>query len=388
MTIRTQILGPARVAAVSAAAGAALLLALAACDDPATSGAAATPAARPAGDPAAGGSTTAARPAPAAWDPGPPNAEGPAIAFESEVLDFGRFREDELRSGVFRFASMGSEPLRILSVKATCGCTVPELAKSVYEPGEQGTIAITFDPTSPGEQSKYVNVITNAAAGPIRLEVKAQPAAILEIEPRILHLDAARLGETHVRTVELVPMTPAFVVASVTTTNPSIRAVPGPARADGVIPLEVTVPSDLPWGPVFSWVEVTVAGPDETGTPIRFSSRFRVQGSLYGDVVCEPAIMNTLRFGVEPGERFQREVMLARRSNQPLELEVASVEFPAAAQASVRIAPGPSGAQRVILEAVAGQQRAALARGWVELRTNVPGEETITIPISGKIGRD
>lgn len=377
-----------RLAATLAATGLALAAVLSGCDDGGEG--TATPASRTEPPPAAPGSVAQAATdldvRPDAWDPGETVPGGPRIVFESEVLDFGRFREDEMREGVFRFANVGDRALVLEDPKPTCGCTATGLTKKVYQPGEQGEIGIAFDPTSPGDQTKYVVVASNGSPQPIRLEVKAEPFGILDVEPRILRLDGVRLGETHVHEVVLMPMNDSFRVTSIQLTNPQLSVVAGARREDGTIPVTVTLPADLPWGPVFTWATVNVVGqpsPDEA--PITFSTRFRVQGSVYGDVVVEPAIMNTFRFGAQPGERFERSLLLARRSNRELLLEVVDHEFPNARDVEVRIEDGPAGAKKVILSATAGPAT-PLARGWVQVRTNVPGEEMIELPISGRIG--
>lgn len=44
----------------------------------------------------------------------------------------------------FEFTNKSTKPIRIVGIKSSCGCTVPELAKKEYEPGESGSMNVTF----------------------------------------------------------------------------------------------------------------------------------------------------------------------------------------------------------------------------------------------------
>lgn len=71
----------------------------------------------------------------------------PKISFESVVHDFGTFDEDGGNvSAEFRFSNTGNKPLEITSVRATCGCTVPEYSREPIAPGENGVIKVTYNP--------------------------------------------------------------------------------------------------------------------------------------------------------------------------------------------------------------------------------------------------
>lgn len=87
----------------------------------------------------------------------------PKISFESVVHDFGTFDEDGGNvSAEFRFSNTGNEPLEITSVRATCGCTVPEYSREPIAPGENGVIKVTYNPKGrPGKFDKSIFVYSN-----------------------------------------------------------------------------------------------------------------------------------------------------------------------------------------------------------------------------------
>lgn len=62
----------------------------------------------------------------------------------------------------FTFTNENDEPVQIIDLKSSCGCTVPELEKRVYAPGESGTIKALFTfGAREGRQHKRVTVTTD-----------------------------------------------------------------------------------------------------------------------------------------------------------------------------------------------------------------------------------
>jgi hypothetical protein len=84
-----------------------------------------------------------------------------------EIIDsvhhFGTIQEGEKVTFNFRFKNIGKEPLEILEVMASCGCTVPEKPEEPIKPGEIGFIKATFNSDrKPGEAHKTIVVRSNA----------------------------------------------------------------------------------------------------------------------------------------------------------------------------------------------------------------------------------
>lgn len=90
-------------------------------------------------------------------------AQGKANAqFKEKTHNFGTIREaDGPVTTEFAFTNSGDAPLVIVSAVASCGCTSPEFPRKPLQPGESGTIKVTYDPSGrPGEFSKTVTVRT------------------------------------------------------------------------------------------------------------------------------------------------------------------------------------------------------------------------------------
>jgi hypothetical protein len=90
------------------------------------------------------------------------------LVFESQQIELQAALTDEKAEAVFRFRNEGDESLTIMRVKSSCGCTVPELDKNEYAPGETGEIRalFTFGSRS-GKQQKRITVETNEGSGKI-----------------------------------------------------------------------------------------------------------------------------------------------------------------------------------------------------------------------------
>lgn len=96
-------------------------------------------------------------------------SNGPEMTFDEKAHDFGTIKEaDGPVAHIFEFTNTGNEPLVILAVNASCGCTRPEYPKEPIKPGKKGKIKVTFNPAGrPGEFSKDIKVRTNGNKRPI-----------------------------------------------------------------------------------------------------------------------------------------------------------------------------------------------------------------------------
>jgi len=85
----------------------------------------------------------------------------------------------------FKYENKGTKPIRIVSTKSSCGCTVASLKKDEVAPGEKGEVTATFKIGGrTGVQQKSITVETDDAAQPVtNLLLKAVIAQAVEIQP-------------------------------------------------------------------------------------------------------------------------------------------------------------------------------------------------------------
>lgn len=103
--------------------------------------------------------TAALNETPAAPDP----ANNTTIEWiDGTTKDFGKIKEGEKLTVVFKFKNTGSKPLIFSDVHAGCGCTVAEKPEKPIAPGETGEIKGEFDSNNKtGMQSKNITATSN-----------------------------------------------------------------------------------------------------------------------------------------------------------------------------------------------------------------------------------
>ena len=79
------------------------------------------------------------------------------------TYNFGKVAEGEIVEYNYRFKNIGTKPLIVTNVSASCGCTVPEKPEQPIKPGETGFIKVKFDSKNRvGSAHKTVTVSSNA----------------------------------------------------------------------------------------------------------------------------------------------------------------------------------------------------------------------------------
>ena len=152
-------------------------------------------------------------------------AQQPVITFEKTEHDFGKINEGDGRvSVVFEFMNEGMAPLVLSNVRASCGCTTPTWTKEPVEPGQKGSITVTYNPNGrPGRFQKTVTITSNATEATTRVYIKgevipksAKPVnkytiavGDLSMKSKILDLGTIKKGENKSGELEYANLTQA-----------------------------------------------------------------------------------------------------------------------------------------------------------------------------------
>ena len=99
------------------------------------------------------------------------------IKFDKTTHNFGKFSESSpVVTCTFTFTNTGDKPLIINQAVASCGCTVPEYTKDPIQPGDKGTIKVTYNGTGkfPGHFKKSITVRTNGKVEMTRLYIDGE----------------------------------------------------------------------------------------------------------------------------------------------------------------------------------------------------------------------
>jgi cytochrome c553 len=88
------------------------------------------------------------------------------MKFTEDDFDFGKITEGDIVEHVFRFTNIGIDTLKIIDVKASCGCTAVLLSTNTIPPGGKGEIKATFNSRGKtGKIKKNIRIRINDAQG-------------------------------------------------------------------------------------------------------------------------------------------------------------------------------------------------------------------------------
>lgn len=109
------------------------------------------------------------------------------LKFKEEKHDFGLIKEvDGPAEYQFDFTNTGSNPVKILNVRASCGCTTPAWTHESVLPGKTGFIKAVYNPRNrPGPFHKTLTVTTDSRQKTIVLQIEGR----VEPKPRTIEDD-------------------------------------------------------------------------------------------------------------------------------------------------------------------------------------------------------
>ena len=130
---------------------------------------------------------------------------GSKLVVDRNLHDFGDIDKGKKVTTTFSFKNEGTEPLEIINVATSCGCTSAKPEKAVYNPGEAGEIPVTFDSTRfSGPITKRVTIHTNDKASPKTVvTIKGNVVVEVNAKPTSLFFAKAKMGEKTSQDIEV-----------------------------------------------------------------------------------------------------------------------------------------------------------------------------------------
>ncbi len=126
----------------------------------------------------------------------------PPVRFEPPRLNFGALQPGESATGSVRVVNIGSEPLKILSSRASCGCTSVDLANTVIEPGGSALLTTRFDASGLGKKQATVRVRFEGYDQLMELTVQAEVSMALRVEPAYIAASRTLSGRLTVGSID------------------------------------------------------------------------------------------------------------------------------------------------------------------------------------------
>ena len=86
----------------------------------------------------------------------------PKLSIDNMTIDLGTMYNGNTKTGTITLKNIGTQPLKILRVQPSCGCTTVRQPKSELQPNESDVVEVSFSAVLyRGPVEKYVNVETN-----------------------------------------------------------------------------------------------------------------------------------------------------------------------------------------------------------------------------------
>ena len=85
------------------------------------------------------------------------------LEFETEVIDYGKIKQNDDGNRSFKFKNTGNSPITIANVKGSCGFTVATKPNKPILPGETAEIGIKYATNRVGGFSKTVTITSDAS---------------------------------------------------------------------------------------------------------------------------------------------------------------------------------------------------------------------------------
>lgn len=96
----------------------------------------------------------------------------PILQMDEYNKDFGTINAGDKVNIRFSFTNTGNATLILKEFEVGCGCTVPKLDRTTFQPGERGYFDVSFDSSGKiGRQFRTLTIITNSEKEPIHLSI-------------------------------------------------------------------------------------------------------------------------------------------------------------------------------------------------------------------------
>lgn len=316
----------------------------------------------------------------ASESPAKKSAGKPVISFNETTFDFGTVGQQEKYSHAFRFRNAGDQPLKIINVEGTWGCTAAAAAADEIPPGGESQINLTFATGKTlGDVVKQVTVTSNDPGNEkTTLSVSAHVQVDFGFEPDGIIFRNLRRCQSFEREVQIKGnKIDQIKLLKVESNNNHIsgeiisRTENGKSRPF----IRVHVQPGLPIGKVFETLTVTTDSPEHIHLPIK------VFGEIIGNISVMP---ETVDFGVIDPDSEKAKMVTLTMGNPGDRFSVKDIQE-TTGFFNCRLITVKKGLQYQISMQTRPDTTENLINGRLVVHTDYPGEETININLLGSI---
>ncbi|MCB9234971.1 MAG: DUF1573 domain-containing protein [Bacteroidia bacterium] len=106
------------------------------------------------------------------------------IQWNEKTHDFGTPEQNSKTEFNFEFTNISDAPIKLSSVKASCGCTTPKWTREEVAPGQKGTIAVSYNSSRVGPFNKSVRVWVDSLPDPDLIYIKGDVKGAAPVFPQ------------------------------------------------------------------------------------------------------------------------------------------------------------------------------------------------------------
>ena len=326
--------------------------------------------------------------APPTQKPVQTTTRGSDITFEIEEFDFGTIWDHESMTAVYPFTNTGTQTLVITRMKAGCGCTTPVADKTVIQPGESGTITVTFDPR--GKQRKQDKKITIYTNSPVNSEkalwIRSTVKPYIEVDNKFLMLNEMKMGEPESIEFNIYPSDPNYKIQSITGVGKhgqyvSAKEIEVPDGAPRRI--RINVAPNKPWGAFHSQVLIQGVGKMPDGSDTNHTLTIFANGKTFGKIRASNHIMSIGT--LPPGAAYNKKIKIFREDGDQFEVLNTSVTQPTVAGMNAVAIPEIDGSYSIIVSGTLPATHTGPINAQIVVQTDVPGEEVLSFRAAGVV---
>lgn len=334
--------------------------------------------------------------APAPMQPGhpstptPPGALPEALKLSETSFNWGDIADTDPVAHDLQFTNTSDKTITI-AVAASCGCTVAQLEKNTFAPGETGKVTATFNPQGrAGSQTKTLTFTVTNPQGVFAQQMASLTAnvkALVTFDPPKMYLNEVdhRKGQTAMLTI--TGRKPGFAITKAIPQSEFVVAKIGEARTTEVngekltqVPIELEIAKGAPIGNFQT--NLTLESNDDKAK----IQPYYVGADVVGDVKATPP-QAILRVNT-PSTPFTTQVRLDSRSGSSFNLVSVDVEGGQNMQGmsvATDVTKGEEGKYYMITMSGMTPARGGMVQGYLVVASDSQGGETMKIPFTAVI---
>ena len=317
-----------------------------------------------------------------------PTVRGADITLEWDERDFGTIWDFESLTTTFPFTNTGTSPLVLTRLQAGCGCTTPVADKTVLQPGESGTITVTFNPSGKSKkQDKKVTIFSNSVRNPEKaFWIRSYVNTFVGIDQKFLKLEEMKLGVPNLIEFDFFPVDPNFTVTSMIGNGKHgkyITAEELPMPDGSPRRIRINISPDMPWGAFHSQLLVKGRGTTPDGRVINHSFTMFANGKTFGKLKADKHILSV--GSLKKGESYHERLLIYREDGAPFEVLNTSVLNPTVAGINATAVQMLDGSYEIIVSGTLPPAHVGSINGEILIQTDVFGEEILNVRIAGVV---